>query len=166
MSTTLENVDFDSDGAAAMAKAIAFEGYTFKDFAEITDDEMEAVYALSFNLASQGRLAEAEQMFAWLVGLDHHQPKYLIGLGICRQQLKKTKPALEAFALAGFLDTSNPVPAIRSAECFLALGLPDEARNAVEAARHWAGAKPEHEQIRARARELEAYLNRRDGGQG
>lgn len=158
--------DFDADGAAAMAKAVAFEGYTFKDFAEITDEEMEAAYGLAFNLAGQGQFTEAEQMFAWLCGLDQYQPKYFLGLGVCRQQLKKAEKALEAFAMAGMLETSNPVPAIRAAECLLALGRLQEARDALGAARHWAGDRREHEAVRTRANELDAYLQRAKGDQG
>jgi type III secretion system low calcium response chaperone LcrH/SycD len=164
MELRFKNEDFDADGAAAMARAVAYEGYTFKDFAGLTDEEMEAAYALAFNLASQGQLVEAEQMFAWLCGLDQYQPKYFLGLGVCRQQLKNTGKALEAFAMAGLLDASDPVPAVRAAECQLALGRLDEARDALDAARHWAGDRPEHQAVRARAAELDAYLEPRRKG--
>ena len=165
MELRFKNEDFDADGAAAMARAVAYEGYTFKDFAGLTDEEMEAAYALAFNLASQGQFVEAEQMFAWLCGLDQYQPKYFLGLGVCRQQLKNTGKALEAFAMAGLLENTHPVPALRAAECQLALGRLGEARDALDAARHWAGTKKEHEAVRARAGELDAYLERGKGDQ-
>jgi type III secretion system low calcium response chaperone LcrH/SycD len=151
----------DPDGAAIIAHAIAFEGYTFKDFMEISDEQMEAVYAYAFNLVDQSRWAEAEKLLTWLASLDQFQAKYLVGLGICRQQLKEYTGAIAAFATAGLLDVENPIPALRAAECYLAIGQIDEAQSGVKAALHWAADKAEHEAVRSRAAILQVAIDRR-----
>jgi type III secretion system low calcium response chaperone LcrH/SycD len=155
--------EIDLAGAEAMVHAIAFEGYTFKDFADISDDEMEALYTHAYGLMSQGQYADAEKLLAWMCGLDQYQTKYFIALGVCRQQQHDYVRATEAYAAAGVLDVDNPVPALRAAECFLALGNLEAAESGVMAALHWSGAKAEHEAVRQRARILKEALERRRG---
>lgn len=159
MADLLENID--PEGVAVIAHAIAFEGYTFKDFMDVSDEQMEAAYAYAFNLVDQARWEEAEKLLNWLCGMDQFQAKYLLGLGICRQQLKDYAGAIAAFAAAGLLDHENPFPALRAAECYLALGHLDEAQSGVKAAQHWAAGKPEHEPVRERAKILQVAIDRR-----
>lgn len=161
MARDTENVDFDPEATAQIATAVAFEGYTFKDFARITDDEMEAAYSVAFNLVNQGQFEEAERLLSWLAGLDQYEPKYLIGVGVCRQQLRLYPGAIDAFAAAGVLDVENPVPALRAAECYLALGHTQPARSGLLAAVHWSGDKPEHAATKQRAAALLDALERR-----
>ncbi len=63
-------------------------------------------------------------------------------------------------------DVENPLPPLRAAECYLALGRVEEAKSGLEATLHWAGDKPQHETARARARLLLEALERRAGGHG
>ncbi len=151
----------DPEGAAIIAHAIAFEGYTFKDFMEISDEQMEAVYAYAFNLVDQARWAEAEKLLTWLASLDQFQAKYLVGLGICRQQRKDYPGAIAAFASASLNDVENPIPPLRAAECYLAVGQLDAAQSGVKAALHWAADKPEHRPVRERAAILQVAIDRR-----
>ena len=161
MARDFENPDFDPKVVADIAAAVAFEGYTFKDFAEITDDEMEAAYTLAFNMVNQGQFDEAEKLLAWLAGLDQYEPKYLIGLGICRQQLRLFPGAIDAFVAAGVLEVANPIPPLRAAECYLALGQTEPARSGLLAAQHWAGDNPQHAATKQRAAALLDALDRR-----
>ena len=161
MARDIENADIDPKVVAEIASAVAYEGYTFKDFARITDDEMEAAYSVAFNLVNQGQFEDAEKLLAWLAGLDQYEPKYLIGLGICRQQLGLFPGAIDAFVAAGVLEVANPIPALRAAECYLAIGRSDLARSGLLAAMHWSGDKAEHAAIRQRATALLEALDRR-----
>lgn len=161
MARDIEKVDLDPEAVAEMAAAVAYEGYTFKDFARITDDEMEAAYSVAFNMVNQGQFEEAEKLLAWLAGLDQYEPKYLIGLGICRQQLRLFPGAIDAFVAAGVLEVANPIPALRAAECYLAIGREEEARSALLAAQHWSGDKPDHAPTKQRAAALLEALDRR-----
>ena len=161
MARDIENADIDPKVVAEIASAVAYEGYTFKDFAKISDDEMEAAYSVAFNMVSQGQFEEAEKLLAWLAGLDQYEPKYLIGIGICRQQLHLYPGAIDAFAAAGVLEVDNPIPALRAAECYLALGQTEPARSGLLAAVHWSGDKPQHAATRQRAAALLDALERR-----
>jgi type III secretion system low calcium response chaperone LcrH/SycD len=161
MARDIENAKIDPDVIAEIATAVAFEGYTFKDFAKISDDEMEAAYAVAFNLVNQGQFDDAEKLLSWLAGLDQFEPKYLIGIGVCRQQMHLYPGAIDAFSAAGILEVANPIPALRAAECYLALGQPEPARSGLQAALHWSGADPQHAATRARATALLEALDRR-----
>lgn len=157
------STEIDPEAVAIMATAIATEGYTFKDFTDLTDEQMEAGYAVAFGLIEQGRAEEAEALLVWMCGMDQYQPKYLIALGYARQQQRKYRSAVEAFGAAGLLEVANPVPALRAAECLLALGDTEPARSALRAALHWSGKDPRHAWIRERAGLLMAGLDRHKG---
>ena len=156
--------DVDPDGFVEIVKGINEEGYTYQDFTEITDQEMEAAYATAFGLVDQGQFVEAEKLFIMLCRLDHYSGRYWLGLGVCRQQLKKHEEAVKALSMAGILDLENPIPALRAAESHLALGNLNEAESGIAAALHWAGAKAEHEAVRSRAAALGEALQRRRKG--
>ncbi len=156
--------ELDTDGMAIMAQAIALEGYTFADFAGLDEKALEPAYALAFNMINQSQYYEAEKLLVWLAGLDQYQAKYFIGIGICRQQMGRPEKAVQAYAMAGMLEVTNPVPALRAAECYLAMGMLEEARSGCKAALHWAGKKPEHAALRSRAEALLAAVERKKGG--
>jgi len=157
--------DLDPHGLAKISHAVAFEGYTFKDFAKISDEQMESIYATAFNLVNTRKFEDAERLLEWLASMNQYEQKYLIGLGIARQQQQKYKDAVKAYAAATMLDVTNPIPPIRAAECFLALGQLKEAESGCRGALHWAGDVPEHGAIRERAELLlEAIQRKREGG--
>lgn len=144
--------DADSDALATMVDAVTTGGYTLKDFSAFTDDEMEAAYATGCQQIDQGRYDQAEKVFEFLCRLDHYEGKYWIGLGACRQMQKKYDSAVKSYALAGIHDMENPIPALRAAECYVALGKWTEADSAARAAVYWSEGKGEHERTSARAK--------------
>lgn len=158
---TLDDIDFDA--VAEILNATMNEGYINQDFTNITDEEKEAAYAQAFNLVNQGEFEGAKKLFEFLCYLDQFGAKFWLGLGICRQQLKLYEPATQAYAMAGLLDMHNPMPALRAAECYLALGRLEEAESGLTAALHWAGDKAEYGQVRERATTLMEALKRRTG---
>jgi type III secretion system low calcium response chaperone LcrH/SycD len=157
------DAEIDEAGLELIVNAITSEGYAYRDFTSISDEELEAAYAQAYQLLNQERHDEAEKLFEMLCQLDHYQARFWIGLGACRQMRKGYEPATKAYAMAGSLDVENPIPALRAAECFLALGNLEAAESGLLAARHWAGAKPEFEGVRQRAIALTEALDRRKG---
>jgi type III secretion system low calcium response chaperone LcrH/SycD len=153
--------DIDLDVVAEIVNAVMYEGYINQDFTNITDEEKEAAYAQAFNLVNQGQFETAKHVFQFLCYLDQYGAKFWMGLGICRQQLKDFAGACQAYAMAGFLDMENPMPALRAAECYLALGRLEEAESGLTAALHWAGDKPQYATVRSRATALMEGLKRR-----
>lgn len=135
---------------------IMFEGGCLADLRNITSDELDAVYALAYTEYGQQHYDKAEKLFLFLCLYDHRQQKHWMGLGACRQQLGKLKPAAQAYLLAGVLQSDDPTPALQMAECLLALNELDEAERVLKVALHTASQDPHHAKVKARA---EALLN-------
>lgn len=110
------------------------QGATFKQLKGFTEDEMEAVYSVAYNLFQNGKLDDAEKVFRFLCFFDHLSQKYWLGLGACRKALKNFAGAIDCFGLAGMLDLKDPRPAVQAAECHIQLGNRDEALSALNAA--------------------------------
>jgi type III secretion system low calcium response chaperone LcrH/SycD len=155
--------EVDWEAVKALDKAINEDGHILKDFAKVTDDEMEALYAVALQEFDAGKFADAEYRFLLLCRLDHYCGKYWLGLGACRQLLKRPKDAVAAYALAGLHDPENPVPGLRAAECYLALGDFENALSGAKAALHWSEDKPEHAAFAARAEALVESVKRQQG---
>ena len=98
---------------------------TLSEMKGMTEDEVESIYAVGYNLASVGKYEDAVKLFRGLVMLDHLEKKHWYGLGAVYQQLRDFEKASQAYRVCLFLDFFDPKPALHCAECYLALG--DEA---------------------------------------
>lgn len=163
MATANDNLELDLKGLEQLTEAVLTGGYTLKDFTEISDDEADAAYAVAYNLFNQGQYHKAEKLFEFLCQLDHYEGRFWIGLGSCRQMLKHYESAVKAYSMAGIHDMENPVPALRAAECYLALGQLEEAESGASAALLWASDKAEHQALKARAEVIMNSIVRRKG---
>lgn len=126
------------------------KGGTFKDIKGLSDETMEAVYGVAFNLYSHGKYEDAEKIFRFLGFFDHLNKKYFMGLGACRQMLKKYQEAIESYTFASMLDADDPLPPLHAGECHLATGNLEAAESGFYAAVNWA-TKPEHAKVKDRA---------------
>lgn len=131
---------------------------TLANLKGLNTQEMEAAYAVGYNLYNQARWLDALKVFSFLSFHDHLDRRFHIGRGACLQMLKHNEDALRAYAIAHVLDVSDPVVAIRIAECLIALRRKSDARvvlRTVEVLAEEAAPK-----IGARARGLIALLDR------
>lgn len=129
------NVDnIDESQLRALVDKFLTQGATFKQLKGFTEDEMEAVYTVAYNLFQNGKLDDADKVFRFLCFFDHLCQKYWLGLGMCRKAMKNYAGAIDAFGLAGILDIHDPRPAVLSAECHIQLGHRDEAISALNSA--------------------------------
>ncbi len=135
---------------------------TIREQKGISDEEMNAVYAVAHNFYMTGRYEDAETVFKFLVMFDHLNPKYWIGLGAVRQVQKRFKQAIEAYAnVVGNLDVENVKASYYAAECYLALGDRANAQSAVEHVKHFADMKTElGRKYAAKAAKLEKLIGR------
>ena len=156
-------MDVDWEAFDAFDKAINENGHILKDFTGVTDDEMEAVYAVAIQEMDGGKYREAEDRFLLLCRLDHYNGKYWLGLGAVRHLTKRYQAAINAYALAGLHDGENPVPGLRAAECYLALGDFENAMSGAKAAVHWSEDKPEYAAFASRAEALLESIKRQQG---
>ena len=106
---------------------------TVGEIGGMSESELEAIYSVGYNLARVGKFADAEKVFRGLVMLDHLSAKYWYALGSVLQQQRKFDVALQVFQLSAFLDSDDPKPQLRCAECHLALGDRENALNALDA---------------------------------
>ena len=127
------------------------QGATFKEIKGLTDDEMEAIYTVGYNLVQNGKHQEAEKIFKFLCFFDHLQHKYWLGLGACRKALKDWAGAINAYGFAGLLNVNDPRAAMQASECHTALGNTEEAESGLHAAIKFAGEQPQFAAIKERA---------------
>ncbi|PTX91918.1 CesD/SycD/LcrH family type III secretion system chaperone [Verrucomicrobia bacterium LW23] len=124
---------------------------TLKDARGLSTENMEAVYSVAYSLYTNGKYEDAHKIFQFLCTFDHLERKFWLGLGGCRQMLKRYPQAVEAYAYAALLDINDPVAASRAADCHIAMGKLDEAESALTAAVEFSRGKPEFEKIYERS---------------
>ena len=132
-----------------------FEGGTIRDVKGLSDDEMEALYSVGYNLFQSGKYDDAEKVLRYLAMIDHTNAKYWLALGVLLQTVRKFEQAAACYGFAGFLDLSNPEPQFYAAECFLALGDRESAKSALAALEEFA---PKDSVYREKAKKLAARL--------
>ncbi|WP_020408641.1 SycD/LcrH family type III secretion system chaperone [Hahella ganghwensis] len=120
----------------------------------LTQQEIEAIYTVSYNLYQQRKFEQAEKIFAFLCLYSHLDVRFWIGIGACREALGKYAEAIEAYSYTALLQHDNPIPPLQAAICYLALNDPRQAENGLTAAIHWSQGKPQHQATFNKAQEL------------
>ena len=137
MSESVTVGDLEFSGLTPEQKAaldVLAAGGTLKDLRGLSDEDLEAVYAIGFSLYNQGKYAEAEPLFQFACLYGNTQPHYWLALGNCRLMLTKYEAAIEALGFAYLYDSDNAWPVIQTATCYLALGDKENAKDALELA--------------------------------
>ena len=159
-----ESLEFNINGLEELLDALLYEGYAYKDFTDISDDEIEAAYALAYNYLQYGKFDKSEKLFQFLCKLDHYQARFFMGLGLSRQMQKKFAEAIDSYGVAGVLGMDDPMPAFRSAECYMLLGDHELAMSGAFSAQQRSKGKEEYEKIYTQATHLLEYLETLDVG--
>ena len=134
------------------------KGGTFKDLKNMSDDAMEAIYSVAYNLYQGGKYEESQKVFQFLCFYDHFNRKYFMGLGACQQMQKQYENAIEIFTFATVLDEHDPRPMIYIGDCHLAMGDKEKARMSYEAAIEWAADTSDYEEEKQRAADMLANM--------
>ena len=124
-------------------------GGVLKDAHGLTDEEMEAIYGVAYNLYESGKYEDALQVFKFLCFFDHLEKKYWMGLGAVNQMLKKYDDANNAYSMAAMLDIDDPTPAMHAANCLLLAGKKKEAESALNFVKEMAPKEQQHLRDRA-----------------
>ena len=117
----------------------------------LDDNDMEALYAVTYNVYQSGKYVDAVKLFGILSVLDPTDYRFVFGGASSLQMLGEYLMASMYFQLAAGLDTENPAPMLHSAECFLALKDRDGAKFALEQAVERAAGKAEFAPFRQKA---------------
>ena len=94
----------------------------------LSEDELEAIYALGFNAYGQGKYRDAAQTFSMLAVYNHFEPKYHKGLGACCQMMQMFAEAIQSYGAALVLAPLDVDPKLHIAECLIAIGEIDDAK--------------------------------------
>lgn len=143
-----------SESEARLAKIVSdvLQGKsTLRAEVGITDDEMEAIYAVTYNLYSTGKYMDAARLFGLLTMLNPYEYRFIFGGASCMQMLGEYTLASMYFQLAAGLEEENPAPMLHTAECLLILKDRDGAKAALEFAVERARGKEEYAQLLQKA---------------
>jgi type III secretion system low calcium response chaperone LcrH/SycD len=120
----------ESDGRIAALMS----GAAYRELAGLTEDEMEAIYGVAWRAYEQGEYDDAERTFRVLCLYDHLADRYWLGLGACRQARHDFEGAIQAYSALAEIGSRTPLAPLRAAECYIALGMVEEAASALDAA--------------------------------
>ena len=130
------------------------DGGTLKSYARLTDEDLEAIYAVAHNQFTARKYDKAVDLFKFLCLYDHTEPRWFYGLGIARQHAGDYAGAVEAYGLATILDVENPRPQAQAGYCLLAMERWPEAQSALEGTLMVCGENPAHADVKRQAEGL------------
>lgn len=134
-------------------------GGTFQELKNLSDDTMESVYSVAYNLYQNGKYAEATKVFQFLCFYDHYNAKYYLGLGGCRLMQKEYESAIDFFGFAAAMDTDDPRAMLYIGDCHLAMGDDEAAKIAYQTSADWAGSQEEFAEEKQRAQNMLSSLS-------
>lgn len=110
------------------AVELLMQGATFKDLRGISGEQMETLYAYAHRFYEQGRLEDAARFFHFLCIYDFHNADYWCGNAAVRQLQGLHQKAIDLYAVAFALRSSDYRPMFHSGQCHLALGRAGKAK--------------------------------------
>lgn len=116
---------------AEQALELLSHGTGLGDIMGYSDTEYEALYALGYNHYSQERYLDAAKCFGFLVAHNTMEPRYMSAFACSLQMLKRYREAIQYHSTASVMDLEDPLPTFHTAECFIALEMHQEAREAL-----------------------------------
>lgn len=120
--------------ATARPAEVLLAGGTLADAAGMGPSQLEAIYGLAFQEMDQSHYQEAEKTLRALCLVSHTSSRYWLALGVCRQKMGAFEAAVHAYSMAAEQGDLDPMVPLRAAECYLMLGMYDEAVSAIDAA--------------------------------
>jgi type III secretion system low calcium response chaperone LcrH/SycD len=127
--------------------------------AGLTDQDLEAVYAVGHGLYAAGKYQDALDFFRVLCICRQTESRFWFGFGATSQVLGDHANAVRAYSMAALFDVENPQIPLRAAECFIKLGDSGTARQALEAVGIVADGKAAHAAYAERARLMLQHLD-------
>ena len=145
-----------SDTDSIDSKVLMFfgEGGTFKDLKNISNEAMEAIYSVAYNLYQNGKYGESEKVFRFLCFYDHFSSKYFLGFGACKQMLKQYDSAIETFSIASLLEPDDPRPLMYIGDCHMSKNDREKAKMSYETAIEFAGNDEKYKSDLARVKNM------------
>ncbi len=136
-----------------MLQSIA-NGQTPQEAFDIQDEVLEYIYSLGFAFYQGGQYEKAYPLFHFLSLISFQNPKYFYALGAVQQMREKWTGAMEAYLGSFMLNTLDPTPLVRFAECGYKCGMEQEAKESLEQAIEIAKKNPELSELQERAQAM------------
>ena len=143
-------VEYTQEELETMVKAV-LNGATIGDVCNVSQDMLESLYSLGYNLYTSGNYKDAETVFSGLCLYDHNYP---------RQANGKYQEAVDAYGLCSAMGAlASPVPLLQAGMCYLKMGDREKAQGAfVVALSMGEEGNPEHDVARGKASAMLAIL--------
>lgn len=152
MSVTIPIQDLTQEQIQDLVTAVIKGEMTLQEVKGFTDDQMEAIYSIGYNLYESGKYSDAVQVFTWLGIFNPFISKYWLGLGASLQMIKDFENALNAYAVAAITsEPEDPVPHLHAGECYVGMGNLEEARKAFQTAADFSKDKSKYIKIYKKA---------------
>ncbi|HSW06941.1 SycD/LcrH family type III secretion system chaperone [Aquabacterium sp.] len=146
-----------NEDTEALLRLLA-EGGTLGSLMGLGADDLDALYALGLGYYGQARYTDAMKVFSRLVSYSHAEPRYLNALASAHQMLGHHERAVHYWGVSQLLDTSDPVPTFHTAQSLLALGLVNEAMEALDLVLRQCERQQRHGKLAVRAETLYALV--------
>ena len=148
------NIDFTQEDINAIIDG-AMKGATIAQLTNLSNDAVEGLYALAYNLYNAGNYKDAEVLFRALCVYNHTDSRFWMGLaGSCQAQ-EKYQPAIDAYSLAGLMTSlKDPTPFMFATQCFLKMGNKENAIGTLESISTMGDDNPKFAQIHEQAKGL------------
>ena len=152
-------VEYTQEELETMTKAV-LNGATIGDVCNVSQDMLESLYSLGYNLYTSGNYKDAETVFSGLCLYDHNDPRFWMGLAGSRQANGKYQEAVDAYGLCSAMGALfSPVPVLQAGMCYLKMGDREKAQGAfVVALSMGEEGNPEHDAARGKASAMLAIL--------
>ncbi|THF57276.1 tetratricopeptide repeat protein [Pseudothauera rhizosphaerae] len=108
-----------------------------------TDDELELIYSLAYNLYTQGKYEEAVRYFSFLTVYRPTSTRFLKGLGAAQFMGKRYVEATATYSFVILLDPADAEALCLNGQALLMSGELEDARACLEFATQVPGGKPE-----------------------
>jgi type III secretion system low calcium response chaperone LcrH/SycD len=151
--TAVANGQDTQDKVRAIMEHLSAGG-TIGQIHNITEQELEAMYAVGYNLFAARKYDQAINIFKFLCLNDHMEPRWYYSLGVAQQNKGAYQEALNAFGMATLLDMRDPRPQAQAGYCLMAIQKWPEARSALEGAIIACGDDAAHAAVKAQAEAL------------
>ena len=91
-----DNTPLNDNEIAAIITALN-KGASIGDVCNVSDEQIEGLYALAYNLYTSGNFVDAGTVFQALCLYRHKEVRFWMGLAGCRQSQNDLKGAIDAY---------------------------------------------------------------------
>lgn len=100
----------------------------------ISDHELERYYRAACRLLQKKQYDQASDAFFYLTMMDPHAHSYWLNLGLAEQLRGHYQDAVAAYGMAAISNSSDPIPHVYAAECYLEMDRLDSAVDSLQLA--------------------------------